>query len=133
MSGSSAVANPLQAPDLLSPEGIHEYLLRAHRISNELRFKFIEALRALDEGRFFSSLGFPTMSAYAEQFFGWERSRAYDAPTRQTPSRTRRLASCRSVIASAMPAAGAEGTRRFADGRDEDHLGDAPQGGSPGF
>ena len=79
MSGSSAVADPLRAPDLLSPEGIHEYLLRAHRISNELRFKFIEALRALDEGRFFSSLGFPTMSAYAEQFFGWERSRTYDA------------------------------------------------------
>ena len=79
MSGSSAVADPLQAPDLLSPEGIHEYLLRAHRISNELRFKFIEALRALDEGRFFSSLGFPTMWAYAEQFFGWERSRTYDA------------------------------------------------------
>ena len=87
MSSSSALAGPLEAPasdplaapDLLSPEGIHEYLLRAHRISNELRFKFIEALRALDEGRFFFSLGFPTMWAYAEQFFGWERSRTYEA------------------------------------------------------
>src|SRR5688572_20221478 len=87
MSGSSGLADPVEvrghdplaAPDLLSPEGIHEYLLRAHRISNELRFKFIEALRALDEGRFFHSLGFPTMWAYAEHFFGWERSRTYDA------------------------------------------------------
>ena len=74
-----AASDPLSAPDWLSPEGIHEYLLRAHRISNELRFKFIEALRALDEGRFFHSLGFPTMWAYAEHFFGWERSRTYDA------------------------------------------------------
>ena len=76
---SAPAHDPLAAPDLFSPEGIHEYLLRAHRISNELRFKFIEALRALDEGRFFHSLGFPTMWAYAEHFFGWERSRTYDA------------------------------------------------------
>ena len=75
-----AASDPLSAPDLLSPEGIHEYLLRAHRISNELQFKFIQALRALDEGRFFfHPLGFPTIWAYAHEFFGWERSTTYDA------------------------------------------------------
>ena len=75
-----AASDPLSAPDLLSPEGIHEYLLRAHRISNELHFKFIQALRALDEGRFFfHPLGFPTIWAYAQEFFGWERSTTYDA------------------------------------------------------
>ena len=74
-----AASDPLSAPDWLSPEGIHEYLLRAHTISNEIRFKFIQALRALDEGRFFHSLGFPTMWAYAEEFFGWERSTTYEA------------------------------------------------------
>jgi len=87
MSGPSALldpiclpsADPFVAPDMLSPEGIHEYLLRAHRISNELRYKFLGGLRALDEGRFFSSLGFPTMWAYAEHFFGWEKSRTYEA------------------------------------------------------
>jgi len=87
MSGSSALLDPVclpsadsfVAPDMLSPEGIHEYLLRAHRISNELRYKFLGGLRALDEGRFFSSLGFPTMWAYAEHFFGWEKSRTYEA------------------------------------------------------
>ena len=87
MSGPSALldqvrlpsADPFEAPDMLSPEGIHEYLLRAHRISNELRYKFLGGLRALDEGRFFSSLGFPTMWAYAEHFFGWEKSRTYEA------------------------------------------------------
>ena len=73
------VHDPLSDPDMLSPEGIHEYLLRAHRLSNEVHFKFIQALRALDEGRFFSSLGFRRMWAYAEPFFGWERSRTYDA------------------------------------------------------
>jgi len=60
MSVSSTLAEPIEAPasdplsppDLLSPEGIHEYLLRAHRLSNELRFKFMEALRAVVEARF---------------------------------------------------------------------------------
>jgi hypothetical protein len=67
-----AASDPLSAPDLLSPEGIHEYLLRAHTISNEIHFKFLQALRALDEGGLFHALGFPTIRAYTEEFFGWD-------------------------------------------------------------
>jgi hypothetical protein len=75
-----AASDPLSAPDWLSPEGLHKYLLRAHRLSNEIQFKFIQALRALDEGRGFSHpLGFPTIWAYTGEFFGWERSTTYEA------------------------------------------------------
>jgi hypothetical protein len=74
-----AASDPLSAPDLLSPEGIHEYLLRAHTISNEIHFKFLQALRALDEGALFHALGFPTIRAYAEEFFGWEKTHTYEA------------------------------------------------------
>jgi hypothetical protein len=69
----------LDTPDTFSPEGLHEYLVRAHRLENQLRWKFLEALLALDEGLLFRSLGCATLREYTERFFGWERTRTYEA------------------------------------------------------
>ena len=72
-------ASTPQPIDMSSPEGIHEYLVLAHRLENQLRFKFLEALLALDEGMLFRSLGCATLREYTERFFGWERTRTYEA------------------------------------------------------
>ena len=72
-------ASTPQPIDMSSPEGIHEYLVLAHRLENQLRFKFLEALLALDQGMLFRSLGCATLREYTERFFGWERTRTYEA------------------------------------------------------
>jgi len=74
-----ASTSALDTPDTFSPEGLHEYLVRAHRLENQLRWKFLQALLALDEGLLFRSLGCATLREYTERFFGWERTRTYEA------------------------------------------------------
>jgi RuvA, C-terminal domain len=74
-----ASTSALDAPDAFSPEGLHEYLVRAHRLENQIRWKFLQALLSLDEGLLFRSLGCATLREYTERFFGWERTRTYEA------------------------------------------------------
>jgi hypothetical protein len=63
----------------ISPEELHRYLLWAHRLENDIRYRFIEGLRAIEEGQLYLALGAPSTQAYAEEHFGWERSQVYDA------------------------------------------------------
>ena len=72
--GGSSAALPT-----ISPEELHRYLLRAHRLENQVRYRFIEGLRAMEMGRLYLKLGYSSTRQYAEKHFGWERSRVYEA------------------------------------------------------
>ena len=72
--GGSSAALPT-----ISPEELHRYLLRAHRLENRVKYRFIEGLRAMDAGRLYLKLGYSSTRQYAEKHFGWERSRVYEA------------------------------------------------------
>jgi hypothetical protein len=74
-----AVASVSSAPPTISPDELHRYLLKAHRLENRLKWKFIQGLLALDEGRLYLVLGCSSTLQYAAKHFGWERSRVYEA------------------------------------------------------
>ena len=79
---TSVVVPPCPRPAALptiSPEELHRYLLKAHRLENRVKYRFIEGLRAMDAGRLYLKLGYSSTRQYAEKHFGWERSRVYEA------------------------------------------------------
>jgi hypothetical protein len=63
----------------MSPEGIHRYMLKAHRLGGRVKHKFILGLRAIEIGEIWNELGAKSTHAYADEHFGWDRSMVYDA------------------------------------------------------
>jgi hypothetical protein len=58
----------------LSAEELHKYLVRAFRLGNGARYRFAEGLCAMEEGKLYLELSYPTIYAYAEEEFHLGRS-----------------------------------------------------------
>ena len=54
----------------MSPEGIHRYMLKAHRLEGRVKYKFILGLRAIEIGELWNELGAKSTHAYADEHFG---------------------------------------------------------------
>ena len=68
---TSVVVDPVPAAlPTISPEGVHRYLLKAHRLGNRVNYRFILGLQAIDIGELWKELGATSTHAYAEEHFG---------------------------------------------------------------
>ena len=70
--------SPSRSVSSISAKELHEVLLRAHASGNVVRRRFIDALRALAEGRLHLELGFPDIVGYAEATFRYKKSQTYE-------------------------------------------------------
>jgi hypothetical protein len=61
-----------------SAQELHEILVRAFRIENVTRRKFLRALAAMATSGLHIALGFPTIAGYAERYFGLSRQLTYE-------------------------------------------------------
>jgi len=65
-------------PDL-DADRLHRTAVEAFRLGNRGRLALCEVLRALHVSRMFFDLGYPTIQAYAERFFGFGRTETFEA------------------------------------------------------
>ena len=66
----------LDNPGSISAKELHDVLLTAHAAGNLSQKRFIDALRTLQESRLYQSLGFSSITAYADAVFHYGRSRS---------------------------------------------------------
>ena len=65
---------PAAFPKTISPEGVHRYLLKTHRLGNRINYRFIQGLHVTHVGDLWKELGAKNMLEYADEHFGMERS-----------------------------------------------------------
>ncbi|MBI4584111.1 MAG: hypothetical protein HY717_08820, partial [Planctomycetes bacterium] len=78
MAGKNTAAPPLDNPPAVSAEELHTILLKAFKVGNLARRKFIQALLAMDSSRLYLQLGFSSIAQYAEKHFGCQHTQTYD-------------------------------------------------------
>jgi len=84
VTSSASSPSPATSPSsdrtvpLASADQIHAYLVKTHRIGNRTRLRFARLLAALAESRLYVQLGHPSITQYAEQCFGVQRSETYE-------------------------------------------------------
>ena len=61
-------------PWTISAKELHRYLLKAYRLENRLRRRFIDGLFAMAESKLFLKLGCSSVFQYAEKYFGYGRT-----------------------------------------------------------
>jgi hypothetical protein len=57
-------------PFRISGEEIHGFLLEAFRLGNQIRYKFMKGLQAMDEGLYYKLYASSDVAQYAQKFFG---------------------------------------------------------------
>jgi hypothetical protein len=65
-------------PFLICAEELHNFLLEAFRLGNQIRYKFMKGLRAMDDGGFYQLYSCSNVVQYSQMYFGYGKTLTED-------------------------------------------------------